>query len=30
MYPDFAQIAKDEGHKEAAKLFTGIGKIKRT
>jgi len=27
MYPDFAQIAKDEGHKEAAKLFTGIGKI---
>ncbi len=27
MYPNFAQIAKDEGHKEAAKLFTGIGKI---
>jgi len=27
MYPDFAQIAKDEGHKEAAKLFVGIGKI---
>ncbi len=27
MYPDFAQIAKDEGHKEAAKLFAGIGKI---
>ena len=27
MYPDFAQVAKDEGHKEAAKLFTGIGKI---
>ena len=27
MYPDFAQIAKDEGHKEAAKLFDGIGKI---
>ena len=27
MYPDFAQIAKEEGHKEAAKLFTGIGKI---
>jgi desulfoferrodoxin-like iron-binding protein len=27
MYPDFATIAKDEGHKEAAKLFTGIGKI---
>ena len=27
MYPDFAQVAKDEGHKEAARLFTGIGKI---
>ncbi|MEN8726719.1 MAG: ferritin family protein [Sulfurovum sp.] len=27
MYPDFAQIAKDEGYKEAAKLFTGIGKV---
>ena len=27
MYPDFAQIAKDEGQKEAAVLFTGIGKI---
>ena len=27
MYPDFAQIAKDEGHKEAARLFSGIGKI---
>jgi desulfoferrodoxin-like iron-binding protein len=27
MYPDFAAIAKDEGHKEAARLFTGIGKI---
>lgn len=27
MYPDFAQIAKDEGHKEAEKLFTGIAKI---
>ncbi len=27
MYPDFAQIAKDEGHKEAATLFNGIGKI---
>ena len=27
MYPDFAQIAKDEGHKEAFKLFSGIGKI---
>jgi len=27
MYPDFAAIAKEEGHKEAARLFTGIGKI---
>jgi desulfoferrodoxin-like iron-binding protein len=27
MYPDFAAIAKEEGHKEAAKLFDGIGKI---
>ena len=27
MYPDFATIAKAEGHKEASKLFTGIGKI---
>lgn len=27
MYPDFAQIAKEEGHKEAVKLFNGIGKI---
>jgi desulfoferrodoxin-like iron-binding protein len=27
MYPDFAQIAKEEGHKEAARLFAGIGKI---
>ncbi len=27
MYPDFAAIAKEEGHKEAEKLFTGIGKI---
>ncbi len=27
MYPDFAQVAKDEGHKEAQKLFTGIGKV---
>jgi len=27
MYPDFAQIAKDEGHKEASRLFSGIGKI---
>jgi desulfoferrodoxin-like iron-binding protein len=27
MYPDFAEIAKQEGHKEAAKLFEGIGNI---
>jgi len=27
MYPDFAEIAREEGHKEAAKLFDGIGKI---
>jgi len=27
MYPDFAQVAKDEGHSEAARLFSGIGKI---
>jgi len=27
MYPDFAKIAKDEGYKEAAALFKGIGKI---
>jgi len=27
MYPNFAQIAKDEGEKEAAALFKGIGKI---
>tara|TARA_B110000046_G_C12880003_1_gene349701 strand:+ start:70 stop:729 length:660 start_codon:yes stop_codon:yes gene_type:complete len=27
MYPDFAAIAKEEGYKEAEKLFTGIGKI---
>ena len=27
MYPDFANIAKEEGHKEATKLFDGIGKI---
>ncbi|MCF6339767.1 MAG: desulfoferrodoxin FeS4 iron-binding domain-containing protein [Sulfurimonas sp.] len=27
MYPDFAQIAKDDGHKEAARLFNGISKI---
>ena len=27
MYPDFAAIAKEEGEKEAARLFSGIGKI---
>jgi len=27
MYPDFAQIAKEEGDKEAANLFTAIGKV---
>lgn len=27
MYPDFAKIAKEDGHSEAARLFTGIGKI---
>jgi len=27
MYPDFAHIAKEEGYKEAATLFKGIGKI---
>jgi rubrerythrin len=27
MYPDFAAIAKEEGHTEAEALFTGIGKI---
>ncbi len=27
MYPDFAQVAKDEGNTEAQRLFTGIGKI---
>ena len=27
MYPDFAKIAKEEGHKEAARLFKGIGNI---
>jgi len=27
MYPDFAKIAKEEGYSEAARLFTGIGKI---
>ena len=27
MYPDFAAIAKEEGHKEIARLLSGIGKI---
>ena len=27
MYPDFAQVAKEEGHGEAERLFTAIGKI---
>lgn len=27
MYPNFEQIAREEGEKEAAKLFEGIGKI---
>ncbi len=27
MYPDFAKIAKDDGENEAARLFTGIGKV---
>lgn len=27
MYPNFSEIAKQEGHKEAAKLFANIGKI---
>jgi len=27
MYPDFAQIAEEEGFSEAQRLFTGIGKI---
>jgi rubrerythrin len=27
MYPDFAAIAKEDGEKEAARLFSGIGKI---
>ncbi|OIP53779.1 MAG: rubrerythrin family protein [Helicobacteraceae bacterium CG2_30_36_10] len=27
MYPDFAAIAKEEGYKEAATLFNGIGKV---
>ena len=27
MYPDFAAVAKEEGHKDAARLFTSIGKV---
>jgi desulfoferrodoxin-like iron-binding protein len=27
MYPDFEKIAKEEGYSEAARLFSGIGKI---
>ncbi len=27
MYPDFAAIAKEEGHDEAARLFRNIGKV---
>ncbi len=27
MYPDFAAIAKEEGHTEAARLFKAIGKV---
>jgi len=27
MYPDFAAIAKEEGHNEAARLFKAIGKV---
>ena len=27
MYPEFAAIAKEEGHKEAARILAGIGKI---
>ncbi|MDH5560547.1 MAG: desulfoferrodoxin FeS4 iron-binding domain-containing protein [Deltaproteobacteria bacterium] len=27
MYPEFAEIAKEEGHDEAARLFKAIGKI---
>lgn len=27
MYPDFAEIAKEEGHKEAARLFKNIGQV---
>ena len=27
MYPDFAAVAKEEGHSEAERLFSGIGKV---
>ncbi len=27
MYPEFAKIAEEEGHKDAARLFKGIGQI---
>jgi len=27
MYPEFSRLAKEEGEKEAARLFAGIGKI---
>ena len=27
MYPDFAKVAKEEGEKEASRLFTAIGKV---
>ena len=27
MYPDFAEVAKEDGEKEAAKLFKAIGKV---
>ncbi len=27
MYPDFATIAKEEGHSEAARLFKNIGQV---
>jgi desulfoferrodoxin-like iron-binding protein len=30
MYPGFEAIAKEEGHKEAARLFAGIGAIELT
>ncbi|MDA3947515.1 MAG: rubrerythrin family protein, partial [Helicobacteraceae bacterium] len=27
MYPDFAAVAEEEGHKDAARLFKAIGKV---